>query len=111
MKKILVISMVLLNIFSVNSFASEAQEKIYLTQILNQLDAIQPLAIVANKAQPQNTRIQFHYTRYRDNQGQLHNGLLEDIQAIKAGITQKLNDSAIEPRVVAPIKGDYINNK
>ena len=108
MKKIL-ISILCLSIFSSSSFATESQEKIYLTQILNQLDAMQPLIIAAKGAQPQNTRIQFHYTKYHDDKGKLHNGLLEDIQAIKAGITQKLNTTGIEPRIVAPIKGDYLS--
>jgi RAQPRD family integrative conjugative element protein len=108
MKKILMMFLCL-SIFSTNSFANEVQEKIYLTQILNQLDAIQPAIVAAAKAQPQNTRIQFHYTRYRDNKGKLHNGLLEDIQAIKSGIIQKLNSANIEPHVIAPIKGDYLS--
>ena len=108
MKKV-ILGILLLSLFTTNSFATEAQEKIYLTQMLNQLDAMQPLIIAAEKVQPQNTRIQFHYTKYHDNKGHLHNGLLEDIQSIKAGITQKLNAAGIEPRVVAPIKGDYLS--
>ena len=108
MKKILLIIM-LLSIFSKNSLASDAQEKIYLTQILNQLNAMKPLILAAQKAQPENTRIPFHYTQYRDNQGQKHQGLLEDIQAIKAGIQQKLHDFNAEPRIFAPIKGDYLS--
>ncbi len=70
---------------------------------------MQPLIIAAEKSQPANTRIKFHYTQYRDNHGNVHHGLLEDIQAIKFGITQKLNDTSVEPRVVAPIKGDYLD--
>jgi RAQPRD family integrative conjugative element protein len=86
------------------------KEKMYLTQILNQIDAMQPLIIAAEKSQPSNTRIKFHYIRYRDSHGNLHNGLLEDIQAIKSGITQKLNDTSVEPRIITPIKGDYLEN-
>lgn len=116
-QKVFILGIFMLSIFSTNCFANDAtenlsshgvSEEIYLTQILNQIDAMKPLIIAAEKAQPANTRIKFHYSRYRDSHGNLHNGLLEDVQAIKSGISQKLNDTRVEPRVVTPIKGDYI---
>ena|SRR5579872_2054449 len=109
-QKVFVLGICIFSIFSASCFANESTEKMYLTQILNQIDAMQPLIIAAEKVQPANTRIKFHYFRYRDNHGNLHNGLLEDVQAIKSGITQKLNDTRVEPRVVMPIKGDYLEN-
>ncbi len=110
-QKIFILGMCLFSIFSIfstNCFASSATEKMYLTQILNQIDAMQPLIIAAEKAQSANTRIKFHYTRYRDSYRNWHNGLLEDVQAVKSGIIQKLNNISVEPRVITPIKGDYI---
>lgn len=107
-QKIFILGICMLSILSTSCFANELKEKMYLTQILNQIDAMQPLIIAAEKAQPVNTRIKFHYTQYRDSHGNLHHGLLEDIQSIKSGITQKLNNASVEPRVVRPIKGDYI---
>jgi len=98
----------ILLIFSSICFANNnASEKIYLTQILNQLNTMQPLILAAKQEQPPNTRVQFHYTRYKDAKGQWHNGVLEDVQAIKSGIAEKLNDTSIEPRVFAPVRGDY----
>jgi RAQPRD family integrative conjugative element protein len=96
-------------LLSFNARADERQETVYLTQILNQLNAIQPFILAAQKAQPTNGRIQFHYMKYRDSKGAWHNGLLEDVNAIKAGITQKLNGPVIEPRVINPLKGDYFS--
>lgn len=90
------------------SFAKDKQEREYLIQLLNQLDAMQPLIIAAEKEQPKNLRVQFHYTKFKDSQGQIHNGLLEDIEAIRAGIKEKLNETQIEPRVFSPIAGDYM---
>ena len=108
-KKIGFASLLLIGLtLTTTCLASEAQERVYLIQMLNQLNAIQPLMIAAEKEQPKNQRIQFHYTQFRDSQGQLHNGLLEDIQAIKAGIEEKLNQVSIEPRTTAPIEGDYM---
>lgn len=89
--------------------ADEASEKIYLTQIVNQLNAIQPLILAAQKEQPTNQRIQFHYSRYKDSRGQVHNGLLEDVQAIKKGIEAQLNSTTVEPRTFQPIQGDYLD--
>ncbi len=103
-------SFLLINALPIAIYATSQQEKIYLTQILNQLNAIQPLIVAAAKTQEKNTRIQFHYTQYPDAEKQIHNGLLEDIQAIKKGIEEQLNQIAIEPRHIQPIQGDYLNN-
>lgn len=111
MKRIITLCIAtLLSLASISSFAGEREERAYLIQILNQLEAIQPLIIAAKKEQLNNKRVQFHYVKYRDTQDQIHNGLLEDIQAIKKGVEEKLNQIDIEPRAVAPIKGDYIDN-
>lgn len=110
MKRIISVGLLLaFGLTTSQCFAGVDQERMYLVQILNQLNAIQPLVLKAQKEQPANTRIQFHYSQYKDAHGQLHNGLLEDVQAMKKGIEQALNQTSIEPRTVAPIKGDYIN--
>lgn len=89
--------------------ASIEQERAYLVQLVNQLAAMTPLILAAQKEQPANTRVTFHYTAYRDATGQKHNGLLEDVQAIKQGIEEKLNAVSAEPRVVMPVQGDYLD--
>ncbi|HVV68002.1 MAG TPA: RAQPRD family integrative conjugative element protein [Gammaproteobacteria bacterium] len=87
----------------------EDQERSYLVQLVNQLDAMTPLVLAAEREQPQNVRMQFHYTAWRDSKGQLHNGLLEDIKTIKAGIRQKLDQTPVEPRALDAIRGDYLD--
>ncbi len=99
-------------LFSTQAMASEdsaEKEKMYLVQMINQLDALRPLIIAAQNEQPKNNRIQFHYTDYRDSSGKLHNGLLEDVTAIKQGLEEKLNQTSTEPHQFRAIKGDYIN--
>lgn len=86
-------------------------EKTYLVQIINQLNALQPLVLSAERAQISNKRIQFHYSQYQDSQGKWHHGLLEDIHSIKTGVLEYLSQPAIEPRVVEPLKNDYLNLK
>ncbi len=89
------------------SMADTAQENIYLTQILNQINAVKPLIIAASHEQPKSNRIQFHYSKYMDSSGNLHNGLLEDLIEIENGIRQKLEAIPEEPNHFKPINGDY----
>lgn len=91
-----------------SQIASAEQERVYLVQIVNQLNAMIPSIIAAEKLQPRNQRVMFHYSAWRDPAGRVHNGLLEDVQSIKKGIEEKLNTVSVEPRVVQPIRGDYL---
>lgn len=95
--------------FIANAHATEDQEKVYLLQLINQLDEMQPIILAAQQAQPVNQRVEFHYTAYVDAKGKKRNGLLEDVNAIKAGIEEHLNATSIEPRTFSPIQGDYID--
>lgn len=109
MKIKLILSVILsMSLFSINSDASERQERIYLTQIINQLNAIKPLIIAASLQQPKTNRVQFHYSNYLDSHHKKHNGLTEDINQIEMSIQNKLNNIHIEPSVLPSIKGDYI---
>lgn len=96
LKKLLLLLSSLMLLFSDLSFANTSLEDSYLLQIINQLEAIQPLILAAEKAQPKNQRVQFHYSE-----------VLTDIEKIKTGIQEKLHHAVIEPRTVSPIKGDY----
>lgn len=96
--------------FSINLYAKELNESIYLKQILNQLEAIKPLVLAASKEQPKNMRVQFHYIHYQDMSGNHHNGLLEDIEEIEKGVQARLSQPTTEPHRFAPIKGDYLVN-
>jgi RAQPRD family integrative conjugative element protein len=93
--------------FSMKVMADETHERMYLTQIVNQLSAIKPLIVSANHEQVPDTRIKFHYSAYRDANNTLHNGLLEDINEIQKGIEEKLNQKMSEPRHFVKIRGDY----
>ncbi len=108
-KLMLVLCLLLTTLGSMPSYATVAKERMYLTQVFNELNAIQPLLLAARAAQPKNLRAQFHYTKFQDSHGHWHNGLLDDVQAIRGGIQQQLNGMPVEPRAFAPIKGDYLN--
>jgi len=108
-KMMLVIAM-LMAVISTQVLANEEQERIYLIQMINQLDALKPLLLAAANEEPKNIRSQFHYIAFRDADGKLHNGLLEDINEIKLGIKARLGQTIIGPHNFQAIKGDYINH-
>lgn len=110
-QKIIILCLLFTCFLSIRTFASEYLEDVYLVQIINQLESLKPLIIAAKNEQPNNLRIKFHYTSYRDASNKLHNGILEDINEIEKGIKEKLNQTSNEPRRFMPIKGDYVNNE
>ncbi len=100
-----------IGLLSFNAIASESHERMYLKQMINQLEALKPLVVSASRDQPAYARVKFHYTAYRDTNGIIHNGLLEDITEIQNGIKEKLNQKIDEPRHFQSIKGDYLDIK
>ena len=70
--------------------ASPEQERVYLLQLIHQIDAMKPTLLAAQQEQSKTARVQFHYTSYQDAQGQQHNGVWEDLQEIRAGIEEKI---------------------
>lgn len=90
---------------------SSEQERIYLVQLVNQINAMLPIIRAAEKQKPEHMRMQFHYSAYQDVAGKSHNGLLEDVLAIRHGIEEKLNTITLEPRVAQPIRGDYLDKE
>ncbi len=90
--------------------ASPEQERVYLLQLIHQMDAMKPTLLAAEKEQSKTARIQFHYTAYRDIHGQWHPGVWEDLQSIRSGIEEKLEHSPAEVRTIEPIQGDYMDS-
>ncbi len=110
MKRFFILLLITISVASSAHGYTAEQERIYLVQVVNQLNAMTPIIKAAEKAQPKNQRISFHYTTWLDANHKKHNGLLEDIQEIKHGVEEKLNTTSIEPRAIAAIGGDYLKN-
>ncbi len=101
----------LLTLLSISvAMASPEQERVYTLQLLHQIDAIELTVLAAQKEQPFDARLQFHYTAFRDQEGELHNGVLEDLRLIRAGIAEHLSEKVAEPRRVVPLQGDYLGD-
>lgn len=109
MKKLVIVIMLFTALFGTIANANDQKERMYLRQLLNQLNAMKPLIIAASKEQPKTNRIAFHYMSYRDSHGKIHNGLIDDINRIEQEIRAKLYHLPPEPHSIPSIKGDYIN--
>ena len=101
-------TVLLMGIFQ-SAIASPEQERVYLLQLIHQIDAMKPTLLAAQQEQSKTARVQFHYRSYHDAQGQQHNGIWEDLQAIRAGIEEKIKNNVSEPRIPEVISGDYMD--
>jgi RAQPRD family integrative conjugative element protein len=69
----------------------------YLQRAMSELAAAKVYVQKAKQQQPSNERVVFHY-----------DWVLSDIDKIQGGIEQKFDMPRIQPRIIKPVKGDYI---
>ncbi len=79
------------------SFADVMLANQDLREALNDLEIAKSDMMQAKKQEPTNERIQFHYDE-----------LIADLNKIESGIQAKFKATSMEPRVLAPITGDYL---
>lgn len=110
MKKIVLPWMALMMGISMSGFAIAGNDAMNtdLVQLVDQLDAMLPLIAQAEKAQDAKAPVQFHFETWTDNQGIRHNGLKQDVLAMRAAIVGQINAPAMTPRAVAPLEQDYV---
>ena len=97
----LLISIFTVGILMTTSLKADTElENESLARIVQVLDSLTPIIDEAQRQADNNSRIQFQYDALRS-----------DINKIKGGIEQKLNPPALEPRIIAPIQGDYLKSK
>lgn len=102
--------MCLLGCIAIEAHANEDAFNQTLVRIINQLNAINPLINEALQSQPKNARIQLHLEQFEGADNQKHNGLREDLSAIKKALIAYLNKPAIAPRAIKPLALDYIDS-
>ncbi len=90
--------------------ASESTFRDSLVGIINQLQAMKPLIVQAENAQPPHARVQLHFTPWQSADGQWHSGLQTDLNQIQAALIAALNTTQVEPRTVLPLKADFIDS-
>jgi RAQPRD family integrative conjugative element protein len=73
-------------------------EKVALARIYTVLNGLKPLIAEAKSAQDKTARIQFRYQQ-----------LEADLCKIQTGIDAYFHPPCLQPRVLRPIDGDYVN--
>ena len=82
------------------SMIAQADEELsnqYLQRAMNELEAAKVYVQEAQAERPTHPRTVFHYQ-----------WILSDIDNIEAGIQQQFNRPRVQPRVIEPVKGDYL---
>lgn len=108
MKKKLLLTL-FLSILSINTYADESNFNQTIVRIINQINAINPLIEEARAQQSKNPRIEFHLDSFVGSDNQTHNGLSQDLAAIKQSLIAYLNKPSIEPRKITPLALDYVD--
>lgn len=98
MKPLLLMTLLAASCSSV--YAGSANENALLAKLATELGNLTPLINQAQQQADKTARVQFNYPALR-----------RDLRQMIAGINQKLGQVQIQPRVVTPIHGDYVQLK
>lgn len=91
------IGVVFFMLTSISVYADTAAENTELARVLHILDSLKPIINAAEQRRDPKARVQFRYDWLR-----------YDLKQIKIGIDQKVNAPRIQPRIIKPLKGDFI---
>ena len=96
MRTIILLHVFLLGLTSSLAHADADAERESLARVIHELEALQPLLLEAEIAADPDARIQFRYDWLR-----------EDLERIRQGIQEHIDAPRSEPRLIAPLRGDY----
>jgi len=96
MRTIILLHILLLGLASPLVHADADAERESLAHIVHELDALEPLLVEAEAAADPDSRIRFRYDWLR-----------EDLERIRRGIQEHIDAPRSEPRLIAPLRGDY----
>lgn len=89
--------------------ADRAQMRATMVKIVNRLQAIKPLINKAKREQPEHSRVKIHFDQWRNQKGQMQNGVLQDVEAIQHSLVHAIRQQRVQPRYYQPIHGDFID--
>ncbi|HHT9843866.1 TPA: RAQPRD family integrative conjugative element protein [Legionella pneumophila] len=105
MKRIITITLFLINL---TAHANNPNLNETLVRIINQINAIMPLLDEAQAEHNPHARIQLHIESFKDNEGQQHAGVREDLLMIRNGLIDYINQPVIAPRKIKPLNNDFV---
>lgn len=97
-------------LMSVGAYADQSQMNQTLVQVVQQLQQLKPLIAEAQAEEPADLQSSIHLTAFTNPNGQTQSGVMEDLNALQAGIKQIINLQQIDPKAYAPISGDYVGS-
>ena len=96
------------------SFAAYSDRNVSTTlaRIINQLDAILPLIEQGEKEQARQPQkaVRFHFTGFVTQDKQYHQGLKEDVLAMRQSIVKAIHQTPVAAQAIQPLSLDYIDN-
>ena len=96
MRTIILLHVFLLGLASPLAHADADAERESLARILHELEVLEPLLMEAEAAADLDARIRFRY-----------DWLKKDLEIVRQGIQEHIDAPRAEPRVAAPLRGDY----
>lgn len=96
MRTIILLHVFVLGLASPLAHADADAERESLARIIHELEVLEPLLGEAKAAADPDARIRFRY-----------DWLKKDLERIRQGIQQHIDAPRAEPRVAAPLRGDY----
>ena len=96
MRAIILLHVFILGLASPLVHADADAERESLARIIHELEILEPLIAEAKAAADPDARVQFRYE-----------WLKKDLERIRLGIQEHIDAPRSEPRVVAPLRGDY----
>lgn len=97
-------------ILGINADADTQDMNDDLVRLVAGLDALVPIIADAERNQDKNAPVQFHFESWQDGKGIWHQGLKQDVLAMRQGIIAQINQPVFAPRAVTPLSEDYISD-
>lgn len=82
-----------------------------LVRVINQLNNILPLLDEAEKAIDPTARIKLHIRAFEGADGEIHNGVRDDILSIRNSLIDYINQPPIAPQNIKPLAFDFVSTK
>ena len=96
MRTIFILGAIIIGIHCPLTFADADAEREALARIVHELELLAPLLAEAEAAADPDARIHFRY-----------DWLKKDLERVRQGIEEHIDAPRAEPRLVAPLRGDY----
>ena len=96
MRTIILLHVFVLGLASPPAYGDADGERETLARIIHELEILEPLLAEAKAVADPEARIRFRY-----------DWLKKDLERIRQGIQEHIDAPRAEPRVVAPLRGDY----